>query len=101
MRSDSTRAEPAAIVQPSVPCPVLSQRPATGVRPTTGVPSGVIGRRPVQKLARDRSPAPPKRSFTDMASVSRRAGGRVALKPATSAMPPTRIRVPSRVIAIL
>ncbi|STS83566.1 Uncharacterised protein [Klebsiella pneumoniae] len=39
------------MVQPSVPWPVLSHRFLYAVRPTTGVPSGVIGRRPVQNVA--------------------------------------------------
>ena len=38
------------MVQPSVPWPVLSQRLAYFARPITGGPSGVIGRRPHQKL---------------------------------------------------
>jgi hypothetical protein len=39
-RSAITRAEPELIVQPSVPWPVLRNRPLTLVGPITGVPSG-------------------------------------------------------------
>lgn len=51
IRSLRSCPDPQAMVQPSVPCPVFSHRFLYGVRPTTGVPSGVIGRRPVQKVA--------------------------------------------------
>jgi hypothetical protein len=52
-----TRAEPELIVHPSVPWPVLRNRPLIFVGPITGVPSGVIGRRPDQKEALATSPA--------------------------------------------
>ncbi len=58
-------------------------------------------RRPDQKPARSKSPAPGNRLATERISVARRASGRWLLKPETSAMPPIRIRVPSRVMAIL
>ena len=67
----------------------------------TGVPSGVAGRRPVQKLARDRSPPRGYRSPTTISRVARRFGDSDRSKPATSAMPPTRMRSSKRVIAIL
>ena len=51
IRSDNSCPEPQAIVQPNVPCPVLRYRFFSEVRPTIGVPSGVIGRRPVQNVA--------------------------------------------------
>ncbi|OJB36242.1 hypothetical protein BGV56_15580 [Burkholderia ubonensis] len=73
----------------------------TGVRPTIGVPSGVIGRRPVQNVAFDVSPPPGNRSFTHISSVSRRASRRRLSKPTISAIPPTRMRWSKRVIAIL
>jgi hypothetical protein len=39
------------MVQPRVPWPVFVYRFLDRVAPTTGVPSGVIGHNPVQKLA--------------------------------------------------
>ncbi len=66
-----------------------------------GVPSGVIGRSPVQKLALRTSPPRGNRSPTEYASVARRGSDSMALKPASSAVPPTRMRSPRRVIATL
>ena len=67
-----TRAEPELMVHPSVPWPVLRNNPLIFVGPMTGVPSGVIGRRPDQKEALATSP-PGKRSVTECSSVWRRA----------------------------
>ncbi len=89
------------MVQPKVPWPVLVYRLLYRVGPTTGVPSGVIGRSPVQKLACLTSPPCGNRSVTECSSVARRGSRRRWLKPASSAVPPTRIRSPKRVIPIL
>src|ERR1044072_2369036 len=70
-RSLISRAEPVLIVQPSVPWPVLRKIPLIFVGPMTGVPSGVIGRRPDQKDALETSP-PGNRSVTECSSVLRR-----------------------------
>ena len=67
-----TRPVPQAMVQPSVPWPVASNRFCTGVGPTMGVPSGVMGRRPHQKVALLTSPPLGNRSVTTWLSVLRR-----------------------------
>ncbi len=72
------------MVQPSVPWPVLSHRFLYAVRPTTGVPSGVIGRRPVQNVACSTWPPRGNRSRTTISRVSRRGCSSVLLKPTIS-----------------
>ena len=88
------------MVQPSVPWPVFRNRFLCGVRPTMGVLSGVMGRRPVQNSARARSP-PGNSWLVTISSVARRCGRRFLSKPESSAMPPTRMRLSKRVRAIL
>jgi hypothetical protein len=53
--------------------PGVQEQVACGVRPTMGVLSGVMGRRPVQNSARARSP-PGKSSLVTISSVARRCG---------------------------
>ena len=59
---------------------------------TIGVPSGVIGRRPVQNPLPGYCRHPGNRSPTTISSVARRSGFSDRSKPASSAMPPTRMR---------
>ncbi len=60
---------------------VLSHRFLYAVRPTTGVPSGVIGRRPVQNVACSTWPPRGNRSRTTISRVSRRGCSSALLKP--------------------
>jgi len=89
------------MVQPSVPWPVFTNSPGTRVGPTTGVPSGVIGRSPVQNTPFAGSPPFGNRVETAASSVARRGARSRVEKPASSAVPPTRIRSPSRVMPTL
>jgi hypothetical protein len=63
-----------------------------------GVPSGGMGRSPVQKEAAEMSPPRGNSSFKECSSVALRGSRRRVLKPASSAVRPTRMRFPSRVI---
>jgi hypothetical protein len=58
----------------------------------TIVPSGVTGRKPVQKPPFDLSPPCGNRSLVTNLSVCHRLGFNFLLKPAISAMPPIRMR---------
>ncbi|CPO64284.1 Uncharacterised protein [Bordetella pertussis] len=71
------------------------------VAPMMGVLSGVIGRRPVQNSACSTAPLPGNKSLTTSSRVLRRASFRRRSKPASSAMPPTRMRWSKRVTATL
>ncbi|KAG1252331.1 hypothetical protein G6F66_015219 [Rhizopus arrhizus] len=93
--------EPQALVQPRVPWPVFRQRSPERVGPTTGVLSGVMGRRPVQNSAWATCPLSGNKSLTTSSSVFLRASFRRRSKPDSSAMPPTRMRSSKRVTAIL
>lgn len=84
-----------------VPCPVLVYKLSSPVRPIMGVPSGVMGRRPVQNCAAGTLQQLGNRSVTECSNVARRGARRRVLKPASSAVPPIRTRSPSRVIPIL
>src|SRR5256885_16017026 len=72
MISANALPDPAAMVQPSVPWPVLRYRFSKRVRPMSGTLDGVEGRSPVQNVARSYSPAPGKSSLTRRVSASQR-----------------------------
>ena len=72
MMSANTLPEPHAMVQPSVPWPVLTKRFLYRVGPMIGGPSGVIGLNPHQKVASLAAPASGNRSPTECSSVARR-----------------------------
>jgi hypothetical protein len=66
-----------------------------------GVPSGVIGRRPVQNSALAHVAALREQVVTTNSSVARRPSSQVQVKAGQLAVPPTRMRSPRRVTATL
>src|SRR5262249_53327110 len=98
--SASAFPEPAAIVHPSVPCPVLRYRLEYRVLPIRGTFDGVAGRRPVHQRARPASTAAPNHSTARRVSASQRTALSSRLYPASSAVPATRSRSPRRVNTI-
>ncbi len=71
-----------------------------GVAPMIGVPSGVMGRKPVQNCPlQNRRRA--KKSRATISIVALRASGIAGTKPANSAVPATKIRSGKRVSATL
>ena len=74
--SATRRADPAASAQPLPPWPTLSQMPSAPLGPSTGGPSGSIGRAPFQRCAALRRVTP---------GTSRRAPCRASPAPARSA----------------
>ena len=101
IRSATTRAEPQDRAQPLEPWPRFSQMPGLRLGPSTGGPSGSIGRAPFQALACDRRAAPGNQSSSTLYSVRSAASFMRPGAPPSSALPATRMRWPSREMATL
>src|SRR6185295_18266381 len=99
--SATRRAEPAASAQPLPPWPTLSQMPSAPLAPRTGGPSGSIGRAPFQRCAASRRVTPGNQSSSTLSSVACARTLWCAASPPISALPATRTRWPSLLIATL
>jgi len=71
---EALRADPQASAQPLEPWPMFSQMPSTPLAPSTGGPSGSIGRAPFQCWAWPSSAAPGNQSASTRYSVAIAAG---------------------------
>ncbi len=75
--------------------------PSRPLRPSTGGPSGSIGRAPFQCCASFTRATPGNQSSSTRYSVASARGSCRSARPPSSALPATRTRVPRRLIATL
>jgi len=99
--SATRRADPTESAQPLPPWPTLSQMPSAPLGPSTGGPSGNIGRAPFQRCAALRRVTPGNQSSRTMSRVAWARSFWCSASPPISALPATRTRWPRRLIATL